>query len=81
MSFIQYFSSFTVLRSSQPVTLTAQYGPFKSRQTVPTQYLVPDLSEDSNLDSTKVSRQPGLITNFKPHQLELSAHLVTKTVS
>jgi len=79
-----FIFSFTVLRSSQPVSLTAQYGPFKSRQTVPTQYLVPDLSEEPNLDSKldpKVSRQPALITDFKPHQLELSAHLVTKTVS
>jgi hypothetical protein len=84
VTIISILSSFTVVRSAQPVTITAQYGPFKSRQTVPTQYLVPDLSEDPNLDSKndeKNSRQPGLITDFKPHQLELSAHLVTKSVS
>ena len=75
-----------MLRSAQPVAITAQYGPFKSRQTVPTQYLVPDLSEEpglegSNKNDDKISRQPGLITDFKPHQLDLSAHLVTKSVS
>ena len=88
-SFVEfYIYSFTVLRSAQPVTITAQYGPFRSRQTVPTQYLVPDLSENPDLDGItgklseeKVSRQPGLITDFKPHQLDLSAHLVTKSVS
>ena len=38
-----YYPSFTVVQSSQPVTVRAEYGPFETSQMVPTQYLVPDL--------------------------------------
>ena len=79
---------FTVLKSARPVTLKAEYGPFMTRQTVPTQYFMPNLSgrdgPRSNDDLNKeVSREstPSVITDFKPHQMDLSAHLVTKEVS
>ena len=42
-SFFSSFLSFTVVQSSQPVTVRAEYGPFETSQMVPTQYLVPDL--------------------------------------
>ena len=78
------FSSFTVVRSSQPVTVRAEYGPFESSHMVPTQYLVPDLLEEPNVldDSTDLGskKKAALITDFKPHQLDLSAHLVTNEV-
>ena len=83
-SHLCFFSSFTVVRSSQPVTVRAEYGPFESSHMVPTQYLVPDLLEEPNVqdDSTDLGskKKAALITDFKPHQLDLSAHLVTNEV-
>ena len=79
-----FLFSFTVVRSSQPVTVRAEYGPFESSHMVPTQYLVPDLLEEPNVldDSTDLGskKKAALITDFKPHQLDLSAHLVTNEV-
>ena len=77
------------------MTIKAEYGPFMTRQTVPTQYIVPDLSEKAPYTSTKMLKSrgqnlgaqdlssyniPSVITDFKPHQMDLSAHLVTKKV-
>ena len=80
------FLSFTVVQSSQPVTVRAEYGPFETSQMVPTQYLVPDLMLEQ--EETEAGLEPGkekpeqlaLITDFEPHQLDLSAHLVTNEV-
>ena len=72
-------NSFTVVESSQPATVRAEYGPFETSQMVPTQYLVPDLmleQEPHDDDKQKLA----LITDFEPHQLDLSAHLVTNEV-
>lgn len=33
---------FTVLQSSQPISVRATYGPFSTKQTVPARYVVPD---------------------------------------
>ena len=79
------------MRSARPVTLRAEYGPFMTRQTVPTQYFIPDLSDRVSYTSNRgvsmndrvVAKQgntPSVITDFKPHQMDLSAHLVTKEV-
>ena len=100
--FFLCISSFTVVRSSQPVTVKAEYGPFETSQMVPTQYLVPDLIEEDPDSASEASEaasmafadqndngnrrkkvvppSPALITDFKPHQLDLSAHLVTNEV-
>ena len=59
-----------------------------TRQTVPTQYFMPNLSgrdvprsnDDLNKEVTR-ENTPSVITDFKPHQMDLSAHLVTKEVS
>lgn len=75
--FLASFFSFTVVGSSQPVTIRAEYGPFEASQMVPTQYLVPDLMLEEELLAEK---KPALITDFEPHQLDLSAHLVTDEV-
>ena len=91
-----------MVRSSQPVTVKAEYGPFETSQMVPTQYLVPDLIEEDPDSASEASEatmafadqndngngrkkvvpppSPALITDFKPHQLDLSAHLVTNEV-
>ena len=67
-----------MVESSQPATVRAEYGPFETSQMVPTQYLVPDLMlEQESYDDKK---QLALITDFEPHQLDLSAHLVTNEV-
>ena len=71
-----YFS-FTVVHSAHPAVVRAEYGPFESSQMVPTQYLVPDLTEKKN---TLEAQEKTLITDFEPHQLDLSAHLVTNEV-
>ena len=70
-----------MVRSSQPVTVRAEYGPFETSHMVPTQYLVPDLMEEPNVQDTDGNKKKAaLITDFKPHQLDLSAHLVTNEV-
>ena len=83
------FLSFTVVQSSQPVTVRAEYGPFETSQMVPTQYLVPDLmleQEETEVGEAEAEagkekpEQLALITDFEPHQLDLSAHLVTNEV-
>ena len=62
-----------------------------TRQTVPTQYIIPDLSERISYNSKKSPNKntrvvvnqennPSVITDFEPHQMDLSAHLVTKEV-
>ena len=79
-----------MLKSARPVTLRAEYGPFMTRQTVPTQYFLPDLTErviskkGLNMNDKVMAKRentPSIITDFKPHQMDLSAHLVTKEVS
>ena len=76
-----------MLKSARPVTLRAEYGPFMTRQTVPTQYFLPDLSGKlssyGNKKGRVVAKQENtqsVITDFKPHQMDLSAHIVTKEV-
>ena len=76
-----------MLKSARPVTLRAEYGPFMTRQTVPTQYFLPDmsgrLSSYGSKNGRAIAKQEGtqsVITDFKPHQMDLSAHIVTKEV-
>ena len=76
-----------MVQSSQPVTVRAEYGPFETSQMVPTQYLVPDLmleQEETEAGEAEAGKekleQLALITDFEPHQLDLSAHLVTNEV-
>ena len=66
-----------------------------TRQTVPTQYFVPNLSSGKLMSSDNPSKEDttssekahsnqqqssSVITDFKSHQMDLSAHLVTKEV-
>lgn len=36
---------FTVVQTTQPVSIRASYGPFSTKQTVPARYIVPDVVE------------------------------------
>ncbi|CAB4057888.1 TMEM132 [Lepeophtheirus salmonis] len=76
---VLHTARFVVLKTATPVLIRAEYGPFEQRQTVPTQYVVPDLSEGSSPPFNSSSK-PGLITDFKPHGLDLSAHPVTTEI-
>ena len=73
-----------MLKSARPVTLRAEYGPFMTRQTVPTQYFLPErLSSYGSKNGRVAGKQENtqsVITDFKPHQMDLSAHIVTKEV-
>lgn len=38
---------FTVVETTQPVSIRASYGPFSTKQTVPARYIVPDTMDAS----------------------------------
>ncbi|XP_017473709.1 PREDICTED: uncharacterized protein LOC108364518 [Rhagoletis zephyria] len=39
---------FTVVQTTEPVSIRASYGPFSTKQTVPARYIVPDILENQN---------------------------------
>lgn len=78
---------FTVVQTTQPVSIRASYGPFSTKQTVPARYIVPDISE-----ATTDSSHPTVTTAQNATQallelqqqsnlhLDISAHLVRNTI-
>ncbi|TRY70776.1 hypothetical protein TCAL_10024 [Tigriopus californicus] len=73
---------FTMIGKSEPTTIRAEYGPFQTSQTLPAQFVLPDPIEMYSI-SPKETKRPAtsnLITDFKPHPLDLSAHFVTQEV-
>lgn len=67
---------FTVLPSSQPVSIRVLYGPFSTKQSVPVRLLVPDpLDSPGGPNGTGGYSDPEMIP-----PLDLSAHIVTPTV-
>ena len=67
---------FTVLPSSQPVSIRVNYGPFSTKQTVPVRLLVPDPLDSTLPNGTSANNaEPEMIP-----PLDLSAHIVTPTV-
>jgi transmembrane protein 132 len=68
---------FTVLPSSQPVSIRVMYGPFSTKQTVPIRLLVPDpLDGSGGIDVMDgINSEPEMMP-----PLDLSAHIVTPTV-
>lgn len=78
---------FTVVQTTQPVSIRASYGPFSTKQTVPARYIVPDISE-----ATTDSSHPAVTTSQNATQalldlqkqsnlhLDISAHLVRPTI-
>ncbi|XP_058978950.1 transmembrane protein 132B isoform X1 [Musca domestica] len=71
---------FTVVQTTQPVSIRASYGPFSTKQTVPARYIVPDTMEDQHnyLNNTTAALLELQQTNL---HLDISAHLVSSYVS
>ncbi|XP_054088610.1 transmembrane protein 132C isoform X2 [Zeugodacus cucurbitae] len=71
---------FTVVQTTQPVSIRASYGPFSTKQTVPARYIVPDVldNQNSNLNNTTAALIELQQTNM---HLDISAHLIKPTVS
>ena len=76
---------FTVVQTTQPVSIRASYGPFSTKQTVPARYIVPDLSEAATDSVTVTTSQNATQALLDLQQqsnihLDISAHLVRTTV-
>ncbi|XP_066247683.1 transmembrane protein 132E [Euwallacea similis] len=65
---------FTVLQSSQPISIRATYGPFSTKQTVPARYIVPD-PMPLNTSGPAIELQ-----DQATHHLDMSAHIVRNEV-
>lgn len=44
---------FTIVQTTQPVSIRASYGPFSTKQTVPAKFIVPDAVE-TQIDGVQV---------------------------
>lgn len=78
---------FTVVQTTQPVSIRASYGPFSTKQTVPARYIVPDISEattDSSHQTVTTSQNATQALLDLQQQsnlhLDISAHLVRTTI-
>jgi len=69
---------FTVLPSSQAVSIRVMYGPFSTKQTVPVRLLVPDPLDNSPGGSNGTGGMGNDPEMIPP--LDLSAHIVTPSV-
>ncbi|XP_039435014.1 transmembrane protein 132E [Culex pipiens pallens] len=70
---------FTVVQTSQPVSIRASYGPFSTKQTVPARYIVPDVMESSS-DTTQNTTAALMDLQQSNLHLDISAHLVKNTI-
>ncbi|XP_055623186.1 transmembrane protein 132C isoform X2 [Toxorhynchites rutilus septentrionalis] len=70
---------FTVVQTSQPVSIRASYGPFSTKQTVPARYIVPDVLESSS-DSTQNTTAALMDLQQSNLHLDISAHLVKNSI-
>lgn len=70
---------FTVVQTTQPVSIRASYGPFSTKQTVPARYIVPDAVETQgdHLNNTTIALMELQQANL---HLDISAHLVRTTI-
>ncbi|KAH8235439.1 hypothetical protein KR032_000201, partial [Drosophila birchii] len=73
---------FTVVETTQPVSIRASYGPFSTKQTVPARYIVPD-TMDSQAGGDYMSNNTATLLELQqPNMhLDISAHLVRPSVS
>jgi transmembrane protein 132 len=78
---------FTVVQTTQPVSIRASYGPFSTKQTVPARYIVPDIAEvttDSSHAAVTTSQNATQALLELQQQsnlhLDISAHLVRSTI-
>ncbi|XP_017016256.2 transmembrane protein 132E [Drosophila takahashii] len=70
---------FTVVETTQPVSIRASYGPFSTKQTVPARYIVPDTMDSQSGDYMSNAT---LLELQQPNMhLDISAHLVRNSVS
>ncbi|XP_058811581.1 transmembrane protein 132E [Topomyia yanbarensis] len=70
---------FTVVQTSQPVSIRASYGPFSTKQTVPARYIVPD-SLDSSSDSSQNATAALMDLQQTNLHLDISAHVVKNSI-
>lgn len=70
---------FTVVQTTQPVSIRASYGPFSTKQTVPARYIVPDVLETTpeNAQNTTAALLDLQQSNL---HLDISAHLVRSSI-
>uniref|UniRef100_A0A336MTV7 CSON007237 protein n=1 Tax=Culicoides sonorensis TaxID=179676 RepID=A0A336MTV7_CULSO len=85
---------FTVVQTSQPVSIRASYGPFSTKQTVPARYIVPDVITDAsalspsndkkvlNLAQQQSTNTTAALLDLQQSNvhLDISAHLVRQTI-
>lgn len=74
---------FTVVQTSQPVSVRASYGPFSTKQTVPARYIVPDILEAAVEGSSTQNTTAALmdLQQQSSLHLDISAHVVRNTVT
>uniref|UniRef100_A0A182K5L3 Transmembrane protein 132C n=1 Tax=Anopheles christyi TaxID=43041 RepID=A0A182K5L3_9DIPT len=75
---------FTVVQTSQPVSVRASYGPFSTKQTVPARYIVPDVLESTNSEGNSSQNTTAALMDLQQQsnlQLDISAHVVRNTIA
>ncbi|ETN60007.1 hypothetical protein AND_008382 [Anopheles darlingi] len=73
---------FTVVQTSQPVSIRASYGPFSTKQTVPARYIVPDVLDSAITDSGSQNATAALIDLQQSNlHLDISAHVVKNVIA
>nr|XP_040221411.2 transmembrane protein 132E [Anopheles coluzzii]XP_049461170.1 transmembrane protein 132E [Anopheles coluzzii]XP_049461171.1 transmembrane protein 132E [Anopheles coluzzii]XP_049461172.1 transmembrane protein 132E [Anopheles coluzzii]XP_049461173.1 transmembrane protein 132E [Anopheles coluzzii]XP_049461174.1 transmembrane protein 132E [Anopheles coluzzii] len=75
---------FTVVQTTQPVSVRASYGPFSTKQTVPARYIVPDVLESTHAEGSSTHNTTATLMELQQQsnlQLDISAHVVRNTVA
>uniref|UniRef100_A0A8W7JGN5 Transmembrane protein 132C n=1 Tax=Anopheles albimanus TaxID=7167 RepID=A0A8W7JGN5_ANOAL len=73
---------FTVVQTSQPVSIRASYGPFSTKQTVPARYIVPDVLDSAITDTGSQNATAALIDLQQSNlHLDISAHVVKNVIA
>lgn len=75
---------FTVVQTTQPVSVRASYGPFSTKQTVPARYIVPDVLESTHTEGSSTHNTTATLMELQQQsnlQLDISAHVVRNTVA
>lgn len=70
---------FTIIQTTQPVSIRATYGPFSTKQTVPARYIVPDVV-DSQSDHAQNATAALMDLQQSNLHLDISAHLVRPNI-
>uniref|UniRef100_A0A6B2E6C3 Putative conserved secreted protein n=1 Tax=Phlebotomus kandelakii TaxID=1109342 RepID=A0A6B2E6C3_9DIPT len=70
---------FTVVQTTQPVSIRASYGPFSTKQTVPARYIVPDVVEAQPEHMQNATAALMDLQQSNIH-LDISAHLVRTSI-